>query len=233
MTRPIPLSLSLATLIAIFSALVALGLPGGHTTTAGAATQQEHAMAMAMANAPSAQAVNLRMGMRQLWEDHVYWTRMAVISLTGDLPDTKATVARLLRNQSDIGSAIKPYYGAAASKKLTSLLREHILIAADLIAAAKSGDKSAVAHQQARWQSNADDIAAFLNSANPRFWKLGALKGMLYEHLGLTTQEVVARLQHRWAADVRISDQINRQALEMADMLSSGIVDQFGSRFRS
>ena len=38
MTRPIPLSLSLATLIAIFSALVALGLPGGHTTTAGAAT---------------------------------------------------------------------------------------------------------------------------------------------------------------------------------------------------
>src|SRR4051794_8040288 len=232
MTRPIPLSLSVATLVAIFSALVAFGLSGGHTT-AGAATQQEHAMAMAMATAPTAREVDLRLGMRSLWEDHVYWTRMAVVSLTGDLPDTKATIARLLRNQSDIGSAIKPYYGAAASKKLTSLLRQHILIAADLIAAAKSGDKSAIAHQQARWQANADELATFLNSANPRFWKLGALKGMLYEHLGLTTQEVVARLQHHWAADVRISDKINRQALEMADMLSSGIVDQFGSRFRS
>jgi hypothetical protein len=232
MTRWIPLSLT--TLIAVLGATAALALSGGHAMTAGAATQHDgHAMAMAMATAPSARAVDLRLGMRSLWEDHVYWTRMAVISLTGDLPDTKSTVARLLRNQSDIGSAIKPYYGAAASKKLTSLLRQHILIAADLIAAAKSGDKSATTHQQARWQANANDIAAFLNSANPRFWKLGALKGMLYEHLGLTTQEVVARLQHHWAADVRISDQINRQALEMADMLSSGIVDQFGSRFRS
>jgi len=230
MTRWIPLSLT--TLIAAFSAIVALALSGGHAMTAGAATRHD-AHAMAMLTAPNARAVDLRLGMRSLWEDHVYWTRMAVISLTGDLPDTKATVARLLRNQSDIGSAIKPYYGAAASKKLTSLLRQHILIAADLIAAAKSGDKSAVAHQQARWQANADDIAAFLNSANPRFWKLGALKGMLYEHLGLTTEEVVARLQHRWAADVRISDRINRQALEMADMLSTGIVDEFGSRFRS
>ena len=224
MTRWIPLSLT--TLIAVFSAIVALALSGGHAMTAGAATQ--HEQGHAMATAPTASAVDLRLGMRSLWEDHVYWTRMAVISLTGDLPDTKATVARLLRNQSDIGVAIKPYYGAAASTKLTSLLRQHILIAA-----AKSGDKSAIAHQQARWQSNADDMAAFLNSANPRFWKLGALKGMLYEHLGLTTQEVVARLQQHWAADVRISDQINRQALEMADMLSSGIVDQFGSRFRS
>jgi hypothetical protein len=229
MTRWIPLSLT--TLIAVFSAIVALALSGGHAMTAGAATQHEHGHAMA--TAPTGRAVDLRLGMRSLWEDHVYWTRLAVISLTGDLPDTKATVARLLRNQSDIGSAIKPYYGAAASKKLTSLLRQHILIAADLIAAAKSGDKAAITHQQAQWQANADDLAAFLNSANPRFWKLGALKGMLYEHLGLTTQEVVARLQHRWAADVRISDQINRQALEMADMLSSGIVDQFGSRFRS
>jgi len=229
MTRPIPLSLT--TLIAVFSALVALSLSGGHAMTAGAATQHDHGHATA--TAPTAREADLRMGMRHLWEDHVSWTRMAVISLTGDLPDTKATVARLLRNQSDIGAAIKPYYGRAAGQKLTSLLRQHILIAADLIAAAKSGDKSAIAQQQARWQSNADDIAVLLNSANPRFWKLGALKGMLYEHLGLTTQEVVARLQHRWAADVRIYDRINRQALEMADMLSSGIVAQFGSRFRS
>jgi hypothetical protein len=231
MTRPIPLALT--TLIAVFSALAALSLSDGHTMTAGAATHHENGHITATATAPTTRAVELRIGMRHLWEDHVSWTRMAVISLTNDLPDTQATVARLLRNQADIGAAIRPYYGPAASRKLTSLLRQHILIAADLIAAAKEGDKSAVARRQARWQANADDIAAFLNSANPRAWKLGALKGMLYEHLGLTTQEVVARLQHRWAADVRVYDEINRQALEMADMLSSGIIDQFRSRFRS
>jgi hypothetical protein len=225
--RSIPLAL--ATLIAVASAIVALAFSGGHHVDAHAATVHSHAHP----SATTARAVALQLGMRHLWDDHVSWTRMAVISLTENSPDTKATVARLLRNQSDIGNAVKPYYGAAAGNKLTSLLRQHILIAADLIAAAKSGDKAAIAKQQARWQANADGIAVFLDSANPRFWKLGALKGMLYEHLGLTTQEVVLRLQHRWGADVRVYDRINGQALEMADMLSAGIIGQFRSRFGS
>ena len=52
--------------------------------------------------------------MRKLWEDHITWTRLAVISLTTDAPDTQATVGRLLRNQTDIGNAIEPYYGNKA-----------------------------------------------------------------------------------------------------------------------
>jgi hypothetical protein len=226
MKRLIPLGLT--SLVAVVSAAAALALSGGHTTSAPAAAAH---MNMRMSPATSSRAIALRLGMRSLWEDHVYWTRMAVISLTENLPDAKATVARLLENQAQIGAAIKPYYGAAASKKLGSLLRQHILIAADLVAAAKSGDKAAVAKQQARWQANADQIAAFLNSANPQNWKLGALRGMLYQHLGLTTNEVVDRLEHKWGASVRVADQINSQALEMADMLTAGIVAQFPAKF--
>jgi transposase len=225
---PIPLALTM--LIALVGALVALAFSGGQHTNAGAATVHSQAMKLNM-NTPS--AVALRMDMRRLWEDHVAWTRMAVISLTANLPDTKATVARLLQNQAEIGAAIKPYYGAAAGKKLASLLRQHILIAADLVAVAKKGDQAGVARQQARWSVNADQIAAFLNKANPRFWKLGEMKAMLHEHLGLTTNEVVDRLKHQWTADVRVYDLINSQALQMADMLSNGIIGQFGSRFQS
>jgi hypothetical protein len=222
--RPIPLALTM--LIALVSALAALAVSGGHHMNAGAATVHPQ-------TTNTSSAVALRMDMRRLWEDHVAWTRMAIISLIANLPDTKATVARLLRNQSDIGAAIKPYYGAAAGQKLTSLLRQHILIAADLVAAAKKGDQAGVAREQARWSANADQIAAFLNSANPRFWKLGAMKAMLHEHLGLTTNEVVTRLKHQWTANVRVYDLINKHALQMADMLSSGIIGQFGSRFQS
>jgi len=48
----------------------------------------------------------------------------------------------LLQNQVETGNAIKPLYGDAAGEKLTTLLKSNILTAADLIAAAKAGDKS-------------------------------------------------------------------------------------------
>ncbi len=219
--RPIPLALTM--LFALFSALVALAVSGGHD----AAAHGDEAHAATVSNDELA----LRQDMRKLWEDHITWTRLAIISLTTDSPDTKATVGRLLRNQTDIGNAIKPFYGAAAGKQLTALLREHILIAADLIAAAKAGNQKGVAAEQARWRANADKIAAFLSKANPRFWKLGAMKAMMYAHLALTTDEVVARLQAKWAADVRAYDRTHVQILHMADMLSSGLVKQFPARF--
>jgi hypothetical protein len=222
--RPVPLALT--ALIALLSAMVALALSGGHDAAAHGTDQ--HATPAAISKSEFA----LRQDMRKLWEDHVTWTRLAVISLTTDTPDTQATVARLLRNQTDIGNAIKPFYGAKAGNQLTALLREHILVAADLIAAAKAGDQEAVAIQQKRWTGNADRIAALLSKANPRFWKLGQMKAMMHDHLKLTTDEVVARLQGKWAADVRAYDRIHVQILHMADMLSDGLVGQFPARFR-
>ncbi len=222
--RPIPLALT--GLIALLSALVALAVSGGHD--AAAHGNDHHATPATISKSELA----LRQGMNKLWEDHVTWTRLAIISLTTDAPDTEATVGRLLRNQLDIGNAIKPFYGAAAGKALTGLLREHILIAADLIAAAKEDDTAKVTSEQARWTANADEIAGLLSKANPQSWKLGTMKTMMRSHLRLTTDEVVARLQGRWAADVRAYDRIHVQILHMADMLSDGLVKQFPARFR-
>jgi hypothetical protein len=170
--------------------------------------------------------------MRKLWEDHVTWTRLAIISLTTGAPDTDATVGRLLQNQVDIGDAVKPFYGQAAGDKLTALLKEHILIAADVIAAAKAGNQAALTDAQARWERNADEIAATLNSVNPRFWKLATLKEELHMHLQLTTAEAVARLQGNWAADVAAYDRVHVHMLHLADLLSDGLVKQFPRRFR-
>jgi hypothetical protein len=227
-TRPIPLGLT--ALIAFFSALAALAVSNGHA--AHAHGNEIHAAPPAHETTITRKEFALRNGMRVLWEDHVTWTRLAVISLVAGTPDTEATVARLLKNQTDIGNAIKPYYGTAAGNALTMLLRQHILIAADLIAAAKTGDQAKVAAEQARWQANADDIARFLSKANPRQWKRGVVRAMLNEHLRLTTDEVVARLQGKWAADVAAYDRIHHHALGMADTLSAGLVAQFPGRFR-
>jgi acyl-coenzyme A synthetase/AMP-(fatty) acid ligase len=230
--RPIPLALT--TLIALFAALAALAVSGGHDAAAHDNSGHQataHTTATATASL-SAKELALRLEMRRLWHEHTEWTRLAIVSLTTDAPDTEATVARLLRNQTDIGNAIKPFYGAAAGNRLTTLLREHIAIAADLIAAARKGDQPATASQQARWNDNADRIAALLASANPHAWKPAATKAMMRAHLRLTTDEVVARLQSRWADEVRTYDRVERQIRQMADMLSDGLVAQFPGRFR-
>jgi hypothetical protein len=232
-SRPIPLALTM--LVALFSALVALAVAGGHDAAAHSNGDQHATNASAAAaDAPvlTPRVVAFHDEMRRLWEDHVTWTRLAIISLTSDTPDTEATVGRLLENQTDIGDAIKPFYGETAGQELTRLLREHILIAADLIAAAKAGNETATSEAQSRWTTNADQIAAFLAAANPRSWDLDEMKAMLHEHLRLTTNEALARLQGDWAADVAAYDQIHLQALGMADMLSNGIVKQFPARFR-
>ena len=232
-SRPIPLALT--TLVALFSALVALAISGGPAAHAHGDGSHEATEAATMAHSQrtlTRKQVALREGMRQLWEDHIVWTRLAIISLTTGSPDTEATVGRLLGNQTDLGNAVKPFYGKAAGNKLTAELRKHILIAADLIAAAKAGDQAQLAAEQARWAKNADDIAAVLASVNPRFFKLSVLKAEMAMHLKLTTEEVVARLQGKWAADVVAYDKIHRHILHMSDYLSDGLVRQFPKRFR-
>jgi hypothetical protein len=174
--------------------------------------------------------------MRKLWEDHITWTRLFIVSAateTGDLPDVGPTADRLLANQVDIGNAIKPFYGQAAGDRLTALLREHILTAADILSAAKAGDEAAVATARAAWYANADEIASFLSTANPKHWPLDEMRAMMRTHLDLTLDEAVARLQGRYADDIAAYEAVHTEILEMADMLSSGIVAQFPSRFAS
>src|SRR3982750_2456539 len=93
-----------------------------------------------------------------------------------------AAAARLLRNQDDIGSAIVPYYGEAAGKQLTDLLKQHIMIAVELVADATGGDDPKFAKDDARWSANATEIARFLASANPH-WPEKDVADLLALHL--------------------------------------------------
>jgi hypothetical protein len=236
--RPIPLALT--ALVAFFAALAALAVSNGMNMAQAHGAPANHAAPMTMpmtvtvhaSPARSAKAVALRADMRKLWEDHITWTRLAIISLETGTPDTEATVARLLRNQTDIGNAIKPYYGNAAGNELTRQLRSHILIAADVIAAAKAEDQAKLADAQTRWTANADQIAATLASVNPRYWNIAAMKAEMHMHLKLTTDEAVYRLQGNWVADVAAYDKVHNHILHMSDLLADGIVKQFPARFR-
>ncbi len=184
----------------------------------------------AFGQAPTAKA-DLGYAMRKLWEDHVTWTRCYLISATSDLPDKDAIAKRLLQNQSDIGNALKPFYGEAAAEKLTALLKDHIKIATEVIDAAKRGDEAKQADAVKRWQANADDIAGFLSSANEKNWPTAEMRHMMREHLEATTEEVVARVRKDWDADIKAYDKVHEQILKMADALSWGVIRQFPEKF--
>lgn len=176
-------------------------------------------------------AVELRMSMRKLWEDHIIWTRNFIISALSDLDDSGKVAERLLKNQDEIGAAIKPVYGDEAGAKLASLLRDHILVAAEVVKAAKSGNSEELTKANKKWYMNADDIAAFLNGANPK-WSKKDLTDMLYKHLELTTGEVVSRLRKDWQADIEFYDKGHEHMLMFADSLTYGIVEQFPDKFK-
>ena len=168
--------------------------------------------------------------MRKLWSDHVFYTRLYIISAVNGSADAQPTAARLLKNQEDIGNAIVPYYGAAAGQKLTDLLKQHILIAVDLVSAAKAGDSAKQADADRRWHQNAADLATFLSGANPN-WPRQAVLDMLNQHLALTTREAVDRLQKNYGDDIPNFDAIFNQAMMMADTLTNGIIKQFPAKF--
>lgn len=164
--------------------------------------------------------------MRRLWTDHVIWTRQYIVAAVAGTPDAEQAAARLLRNQEDIGGAVAGFYGQEAGEALTGLLKRHILIAVDLVAAAKNGNKVAFAIHDRQWTRNAKDIATFLSKANPH-WPRKDVLDLLELHLDLTKREAVARLQGDWADDVAAFDEIFAEILTLADALSEGIVRQF------
>lgn len=181
-------------------------------------------------NAQSSAAVELRVAMRKLWEDHITYTRNVIISAIAGLPDQQAVTQRLLRNQDDIGNAVKPYFGEAAGGQLSQLLRTHITQAAEVIGAAKASNQTQLAAKQQAWSANGREIAAFLSGANTN-WDRTELENMLQRHLDLTTGEVVGRLGSDWAADIRSYDEGHDHMLMFADALTTGIVAQFPDRF--
>jgi hypothetical protein len=214
-----------AALAVATAAVLAFGpSPSAAVHTASASTRAHHGRAVA-------EKAAFHDAMRRLWVDHVTWTRLFIVSFVGDLPDLQATTDRLLKNQVDIGDAVKPFYGDAAGEQLTNLLEAHILTAADLLTAAKAGDDVAFQKANQAWYANAREIAGFLHDANPRHWPLADLRQMMKDHLDLTLEEAADQLGGEYAASVAVYDDVETEILHMADMLSSGVIAQFPQKF--
>jgi len=176
--------------------------------------------------------VNLTLQMRELWAEHVIWTRMFIMSVADNTTDKAAVTERLLKNYEDMADAMRPYYGDENATEFGDLIEDHLLIAASLVEAAKAGNSTAAADAENKWYENADEIAAFESSINPN-WDKTALTTMWHDHLKLTKDEAVARLTKDYTADIAAFDQIEALANMMADSMTAGICKQFPDKFQT
>ncbi|MGH7522337.1 MAG: hypothetical protein ACREMI_13765 [Gemmatimonadales bacterium] len=165
--------------------------------------------------------------MRELWSDHIVYTRNFIVSSTAGLSDTAEVLQRLLRNQDEIGEAIKPYYGEAAGGQLASLLRSHIQLAGKALVAAK-GTQTAQAgmHQDMYLSSRMGDTTSRtdtirINSQNPNpRMRMDTTKA----RAGAAKQHGNVRSDTAAPADVYAQGQVQVQASQQAGQ-QAGQVD--------
>lgn len=223
--RAVPLTFAL--IIAVLAGLFTLTAARGTAHASGTAGHDHPGPA----GLPTAAQVAFHDQMRKLWEDHVTWTRLAIVTFADGSPGFGATATRLLQNQTDIGNAIAPFYGATAGEQLSALLHAHITIAVELLQDAREGKTAAFEAAKTRWYANANQIADFLSAANPRFWPDATMRAAMKEHLDQTLAEAVDELHGNYPASVTDYEAIHLHILAMADLLSSGIMHRFPARF--
>jgi len=174
---------------------------------------------------------DLNKTMRLFWSQHVYWTRLLIISIVDMLKDTDNATTRVLQTAKDISSLFAPYYGFETASILEKLLTEHLVIGKELIIATKNNDTVNAERLNKNWFENADKIAVFLNKINPEYYHKDEVRNMFYSHLDLTSQELSHRLNHEYDKDVDTFNKVEQEAMMMADYFIDGIVGQFPDKF--
>lgn len=174
--------------------------------------------------------VELIRQMNLVWEQHIMWTRMLLISIAEDLKDLEATQTRLLRNPKDIADVFRRFYGNAVANRIQQLLTEHLVIGKELIVALKNKNQEEATKLNTKWYQNADEMAEAFSSINP-FYPKEEIRNMLYEHLRLTTNEVNYRLQGNYTEDINSYDMVQKEILKMSQFFVNGIVKQFPNLF--
>ena len=156
---------------------------------------------------------------------------MVIIGILDDLPGTPQYTARLLTNYEDMEDALAPYYSHDDVEEFGDLLHDHLVIAANIVVAAKAGDSALVTTLLAQWNANADALAAKMNEMNPRQWPLESTRAMWHEHLNVTLDEAVKHLTGDFTGEIATWEMVHDGGLMMADLFSNGVMLQFPGRF--
>ena len=136
-----------------------------------------------------------------------------------------------MQNPRDFEAALRTFYGNDNASALSDLMLDQLNIATDLVNAMINADAEAQADAERRWNENADEIASFLHSINS-YWSEADLRTIFRSNLDLLKQLVSDMMARNFEASNDTFTNLERQAMELADVMTQGIVRQFPQFFR-
>jgi len=173
--------------------------------------------------------INLINLFRELWQEHIIWTRSFIVSTVSGLNDLEFVTNRLLRNPTDFANVLKLYYGVENAKIFEKLFSEHLKLAASLINNLLKGNMEAAEHERRNWYKNADEILDFLNKLSP-YMSIKKFQTLFYHHLKAVEDSFHFRFTDHYGQEIINFDVMQSEAMKMADIMSNAILDQFYNR---
>jgi len=183
-----------------------------------------------------AKVANLRMTLRDLYINHIFWVRSLVISTRlGEKKAVSEADEYGLENAKAIGLSISPFYGQAAGEKFSSLFVGHYSAVKKYMSAAfANGFRGNATLKKAALDAlmqNAAEIAAFVSAANPNLPK-ATVNGLLVTHVQQHVMSIDAVTKKDWSREADMWDPMVKEIYALSDALADGIAKQFPDKFQ-
>lgn len=173
----------------------------------------------------------LQLALRDLWTGHVFWVRSTIIATHYDDEDAiLASEARVLTNARALSDAVEPLYGDEAADQLYGLLGGHYGGIKEYMQANFAQDLQAANVAAKKVTANAEEIADFLDAANPHLPK-NAVLPLLMAHGGHHMQQIEAIREGNFSAEAEVWEAMLGHMYTIADAMASAIAKQFPNEF--
>jgi len=177
-------------------------------------------------------AADLQMTLRDLWIDHIFWVRSVVYATKfGDADAAKVAEDYVVNDAKDIAAAAGSFYGKEAGDKLFGLLAGHYGAIKEYLTASMAGSKEGKDAAVEKLKKNAEDIAVFLNGANPKYWPKDVLVSVLLAHGGHHIAQIDAVMAKDYGAEAATWEAMKKHIYTIADALAGGLEKQFPKKF--
>ncbi len=188
------------------------------------------------ATANPARVAELKMALRDLYINHIFWVRdLAVSTRLGEKAAVSEADEYGLKNATAIGRSIAPFYGQAAGEKFATLFVGHYSAVKTYMSAAFAnafkGNAALKKAARDKLTNNANAIAVFVSAANPNLPK-ATVYGLLVTHVQQHIMSIDAAAKKDWSGEADMWDPMVKEIYALSDALANGIAMQFPDKFQ-